>query len=293
MIISNVIGGLGNQMFQSAAGHALAKTKGQAPHLLDMSSFSDYRLHNGFELARVFAGPFFLAQKKDVHRVLGWRAYLPVRRVLMRRHMDWARGHAFVVEPHFNYWEDLFSVPDDCYLTGYWQSEQYFKRIESIIRQTFAFIHPLSGKNSEVAENILKGQAVSLHIRRGDYVKDAKTNATHGLLSLSYYKTAVAYVAQAIRNPRFFVFSDDIDWARKNLRLEFPCEYIDHNQGAESYRDMQLMSLCDHHIIANSSFSWWGAWLNRRPDKIVIGPKNWFTRPNMLGDLFPQGWTIL
>ena len=292
MIVVNVIGGLGNQMFQYAAGQALAQTKGQ-PLLLDICSFADYRLHNGFELARVFIGPFVLAQKQDIRRMLGWRAWSFARRVLMRRHMAWARGKSFVLEPHFHYWEGLFAVPEDCHLAGYWQSESYFKHIETTIRQAFVFKHPLTGKNAEVAAQIAKGNAVSLHIRRGDYAKDPKTHVTHGLLPLSYYQMAVMRVTQAIGNPRFFVFSDDIDWARKNLRLDSLCEFIDHNQGIDSYRDMQLMSLCDHHIIANSSFSWWGAWLNTRAEKIVIAPKKWFANRLDTQDLYPQGWVKL
>lgn len=292
MVLSKIIGGLGNQMFQYAAGRALAETKGQLL-LLDISNFAGYRLHNGFELSRVFVGPFVLAQKQDIRCVLGWRAWPPIPHVLMQRHMAWARGTFFMLEPHFHYWEGFFSVPDDCYLAGYWQSERYFKHIETTIRRAFAFKHSLTGKNAEVAAQIAKGNAVSLHIRRGDYAKDPKAHATHGLLPLSYYQMAVIHVAQAIDNPRFFVFSDDIDWARMNLRLDFPCEYIGHNQGADSYRDMHLMSLCDHHIIANSSFSWWGAWLNSDPDKIVVAPKKWFANANDVSDIFPPGWVVL
>lgn len=292
MIVTEVIGGLGNQMFQYAAGQALGEEKGQ-PLLMDMSGFTGYRLHNGFELNHVFIGPFAMAKKKDIRRMLGWRAPSFARRVLKRRYMAWARGTSFVLEPHFHYWKGFFSVPDDCYLAGYWQSERYFKHIETAIRQAFAFKHPLTGKNAEVAAQIAKGNAVSLHIRRGDYAKDPKTHAAHGLLSLSYYQMAVTHLAQAIGNPRFLVFSDDIDWARKNLQLDFSCEFIGHNQGTESYRDMQLMSLCDHHVIANSSFSWWGAWLNPNPDKIVLAPKKWFANANDVSDIFPPGWVVL
>ena len=193
-------------------------------------------------------------------------------------------------EPHFHYWKEFFSAPEKCYAVGYWQSERYFKSVETSIRQAFSFKIPLDGKNTEVADKISKGNAVSLHIRRGDYANDQATHAVHGLLPMRYYQMAVTHAAQFLESPRFFVFSDDIGWARANLNLNYSCEFIDHNRGADSYRDMQLMSLCDHHIIANSSFSWWGAWLNPDPGKIVIAPKEWFANANDVSDLFPSGW---
>ena len=129
--------------------------------------------------------------------------------------------------------------------------------------------------------------AVSLHVRRGDYVSDPKTKAILGVCSLDYYRAAIAHIAERIESPAFFVFSDDIAWAKANLEIPFPCEYVDHNQGQQSYNDMHLMSLCKHHIIANSSFSWWGAWLNPRKDKIVIAPENWFANNEDAKDLIP------
>lgn len=138
------------------------------------------------------------------------------------------------------------------------------------------------------------GTAVSLHVRRGDYVSDARTHAAHGLCSIDYYRAAVRYIIDRVEAPEFFVFSDDIAWARGNLDISHPCHYLDHNRGAESYNDMRLMSLCHHHIIANSSFSWWGAWLNPRDDKIVVAPARWFASGNRrLDDLFPPGWVTL
>lgn len=135
---------------------------------------------------------------------------------------------------------------------------------------------------------------MSLHVRRGDYVSDARTHATLGVCSLDYYRAAVRYIADHVEAPEFFVFSDDIAWAQANLELGHPCHYVDHNRGAESYNDMRLMSLCRHHIIANSSFSWWGAWLNPRADKVVVAPARWFAGGNrVVDDLFPPGWVRL
>jgi hypothetical protein len=135
--------------------------------------------------------------------------------------------------------------------------------------------------------------AISLHVRRGDYANNPKTKATHGLCSLDYYQASVRQMAQKVARPHFFIFSDDMEWVQGNLKIDFPCVFVEHNRGAESYNDMRLMSLCKHHIIANSSFSWWGAWLNPNMEKIVIAPRKWFASQTAVPDLFPAGWIIL
>jgi hypothetical protein len=125
-------------------------------------------------------------------------------------------------------------------------------------------------------------------------VADPKTRAVLGPCSLDYYRSAARHVAERVATPEFFVFSDDIAWARDNLDIAFPCHFIDDNRGMESYNDMRLMSLCRHHILANSSFSWWGAWLNPRADKIVVAPGRWFVGgERRVDDLVPQGWVTL
>ena len=135
--------------------------------------------------------------------------------------------------------------------------------------------------------------AVSLHVRRGDYLSNPKSKAAHGTCSPEYYRAAIRHMAEVTKQPCFFVFSDDMDWVRQHLQIDYECQYIEHNSGTESYNDMRLMSLCRHHIIANSSFSWWGAWLNQRTDKIVIAPQQWFMNDNVTQDLYPQGWVKL
>jgi hypothetical protein len=292
MIISNIIGGLGNQMFQFAAARALSLARTEAL-LLDIYGFSGYGLHQGFELHRVFDCQVKIANERDIHRILDWQFPPLIRRIVRRPAMAVFRRDAFVVEPHFHYWSALNQVPSDCYLTGYWQSEKYFQAYAATIRADFSFKQAMMQKNAELADKISGVTAISLHVRRGDYVKNLKTAANHGLCSLDYYRSAIKYVAERVDTPFFFVFSDDPVWVKENLQIDFPCRYIDHNQGAESYNDMRLMSLCKHHIIANSSFSWWGAWLNARNDKIVIAPKKWFANANDVSDLFPEGWVTL
>lgn len=263
MVKTKLIGGLGNQMFQYAAGRSLATQHG-VPLACDVRAFEDYPLHNGFELAKVFTGDFPTTQLGSEHHV---------------------------VEPHFHYWSGFWGCPRDCYLEGYWQSEKYFHSISDVLRDNFTFRHSYEGQNELIASLIAKFESVSIHIRRGDYVSNPETHAFHGVLPLAYYQTAVQFMLDHLANPVFFVFSDDPEWALKNLKLQQETHVITGNAGAYSYKDMQLMSECHHQIIANSSFSWWGAWLNRNPDKVVVAPRQWFATDQLdTADLIPQAW---
>lgn len=290
MIISNILGGLGNQMFQYAAGRALA-LRNMTELRLDISGFEDYDLHQGFELQNLFSCPAAIASPGDVRQILGWQSSSIARRVLMRPRFSTLRRRSLVVEPHFDFWTGLFAAPPDCYIYGYWQSEKYFADHSGRIRDDFAFRIPLDERNREIAERMESSNSVSLHVRRGDYANNPKTLAVHGLCSLDYYHAAVKFVSERADSPKFFIFSDDIPWAMENLKLSG--EFIGHNHGEESYKDMQLMSLCRHHIIANSSFSWWGAWLNPEPQKIVIAPAKWFADGRAVDDLIPENWVRL
>jgi hypothetical protein len=225
--------------------------------------------------------------------LLGWQCGKLARRVLARRSFAALRRKEWVMEPQFGYWPEFESIPDHCCLSGYWQSEKYFKRYESAIRGEFAFRHPLDARNAELAAEIGSVSAVSLHVRRGDYSSNPKTRAIHGLCSLEYYRAAIEHIAKRVELPCFFVFSDDIGWARDHLDVGFRCSFIGHNQGERNFVDMHLMSLCKHHIIANSSFSWWGAWLNPDPEKTVIAPRRWFANDTPTGDLIPEEWVRL
>lgn len=289
MIISHLIGGLGNQMFQYAAGRALSLER-HVPLYLDVKDFAGYALHNGYELDRIFNIKAQLAGNDELKKVLGWRAYSPIRKKLYRPQLTKLRGNRMFVDTQFSSWRQINEVPNDCYLMGNWQTEHYFDKVREIVRADFLFKLPAVGRNAELAGKINNSTAVSLHVRRGDYVVNPATQAFHGLCSLDYYRRAIDYVTNRVANPEFFIFSDDISWARENLHLEYSCHYVDHNKGDESYNDMRLMSLCKHHIIANSSFSWWGAWLNSRLDKIVVAPRRWVLSDFDASDIIPSAW---
>jgi hypothetical protein len=292
MIISHILGGIGNQMFQYAAGRSLSLNLND-DYFLDLNDFDRYRLHHGFELKRVFDLTIRPAKSSHVYSTLGLRSLSLTRKFLRIKLLRAFRGQHFIVEPHFNFWPEFFDIKSNGYLQGYWQSEKYFKQIESTIRKDFSFKLPLVGQNKSIANKISKVNAISLHIRRGDYVSDAKTRQVMSLLDESYYLDAISYITTKIQDPVFYIFSDDMDWVKQNITINYPKVYVEHNSGVDSYIDMQLMSLCKHHIIANSSFSWWGAWLNPTQNKIVIAPEKWFQNNNNDADLIPEGWVRL
>jgi Glycosyl transferase family 11 len=232
---------------------------------------------------------YLIATIDDLKVVLGWQSSKLAQRVLKRLKLKSSRFKSYVVEPGFNYWPDIRGLLGDIYLDGYWQSEQYFAQYADKIREDFTFKLQLSNQNAVITKQISQENSVSLHVRRGDYVTNSK-NAFIGVCSLDYYQTAVEQIKMQVDKPVFFIFSDDINWVKDNLSLDDKAVLISHNLGSESYNDMRLMSLCSHNIIANSSFSWWGAWLNANPNKIVIAPKQWFASKLDDSDLVPSAW---
>ena len=276
MIVTRLNGRLGNQMFQYAAARGLAERLG-VPVALDTREVT---ARGEGVLTRVFdleiAAPDHLppARKARPLAYLAWR--VAGGRPPFRR--EQGLGYNVAIEGY----------GDGSYLHGYWQSERYFDHIADRIRRDFAFPRIADTRNAEMAERIGKTDAVSLHVRRGDYVAlDA-----HGLCNQAYYESALARIIEGMQaEPTVFVFSDDPDWARENLPL--PCRkvVVDFNAGAADFEDMRLMSLCDHNIIANSSFSWWGAWLNTNPAKRVAGPARWFGDAGLQNpDILPPDW---
>ncbi|WNC33617.1 MULTISPECIES: alpha-1,2-fucosyltransferase [unclassified Thermosynechococcus] len=290
MIFVNLIGGLGNQMFQYAVGRALSMTRG-VPLRLDISDFASYQLHQGFELHRVFCCEAPIASLEDLKSVLGWWGVPKIRRAIANLQLSALCKGRLILEPHYHYWEQIHSIPSTAYLQGYWQSEKYFSEIADVLREDFKFRQPLSEINAQWADKITQCHSISLHIRRGDYVSNPMTHKVHGVCQLDYYYRAIEYITSLIDDPVFFVFSDEAEWAKSNLEISHPVYYVENNTGQESYNDMRLMSLCRHHIIANSTFSWWGAWLNNSPEKIVIAPQKWFaTSDKDDSDLIPKTW---
>ncbi len=288
MIIVRLQGGLGNQMFQYAAGRTIAH-RNRVPLKLDMSSFEEekarvYRLST-LNVLEDFATP------DDFEKVFPRR-----RRVLARAWVEIRKRRAYEARPFVHERSPAFDpailrARNNTYLVGYWQSERYFAEIADLIRREFTPRVELPGLDADLSQEIDATNSVSLHVRRGDYVSNPIAAAMHGALPLSYYSRALTLMGERVENPRVFVFSDDIPWARANLESHLPLCFVEQKGPDADIADMWLMSRCKHHIIANSSFSWWGAWLNPRPDKVVVAPEPWFTDPKRdPTDIVPEGW---
>jgi hypothetical protein len=247
-------GGLGNQMFEYALVLAL-RQRGYSPKI-DISYYDFFKMHNGYELNRVFGIEENTINKQGLH-------------MLWLRTLHKFRPKSLYQVDSYQYNEEVFCTPKP-YIFGYWQNENYFLNIENEVRKLFKF-REIDEKNRTIAEKMHNCCSVSLHIRRGDYAKFGMT-----LIGKEYYRKAIEYVKYKVESPFFYVFSDDAQEANgivKNMGINY--DLISHNHGSESFKDMYLMSQCKHNIIANSSFSWWGAWLNYRNDKVVVAPKHW------------------
>ncbi len=289
-IITHLIGGLGNQMFQYAAGYALSR-RFNAHLKFDISDFSNYSLHNGLELVKVFNCPLESASQQEIKAILG--RTININFLDRIKFLAYARLYPQHILIDRYRPEDELKINVPLYIKGYWQNEKYFKDYSQDIRKIFSFRSEMNDQNLSTLERILQGNSISMHVRRGDYITNPKAAAELGSTPMSFFRSAISYMTRKVASPRFFVFSDDIDWARSNLNTGWPTEYIENNHGSFSFFDMQLMSQCRHHIITNSSFSWWGAWLNPDPEKIVIGPQKWFANPKRLYNPSPPEWVLL
>ncbi len=286
MIIVKLIGGLGNQMFQYATGRRLAHELG-VDLKLDISGFNASQSRR-YDLSVFNIQEDFISGQELVTLV-------PAKSGKFRRLMNCFIRDSILVEKGrveelalcFN--PKVLTLSDGSYLDGYWQCEKYFIDIKEILKVEFQMKTAQDGKNKELAEMIASTDSVSIHVRRGDYLSAA--HQTHGLCDLNYYKSAVQLLLKTIARPSFFIFSDDIAWCREHLNLQHPTVFVDHNAPDNAFEDLRLMSQCKHNIIANSSFSWWAAWLNQHKDKIVIAPSTWFISKQFDGrDIVPSAW---
>lgn len=292
MIIVKLIGGLGNQMFQYAAGRYLAY-KCKTELKLNIRGFKNYTLRNydlnHFNIIENFATSLDLCR-------ISPPSGRPVVKIFKHiiRDISQMQSIEYIKEKDYSFQQNFLKLPDNVYLDGYWQSEKYFLYIEDIIRQEFSIVNPLTSISQDIADQIKDCESISIHVRRGDYVSNTNTNNVHGTCGVDYYSNAIDLIHKRVENPCFFIFSDDPEWACSNIKPDAPTTYVRHNDYSKDYEDIFLMSMCKHNIIANSSFSWWGAWLNRNPDKIVIAPKKWFNSKDMnTHDLLPKKWQKL
>jgi hypothetical protein len=288
MIIVKLIGGLGNQMFQYSLGRSLSLRINEE-FKLDITGFDTYKLHSyslgNFNIVENFATddeirPFLKYRRKPGRK---WFLY---NRIISNR-------SKYATDELFHFQEHLLSLKN-VYLDGYWQSEKYFKDFEDTIRNDFTTKGELKNKDAEVARQISETNAVSVHIRRGDYVSNPVNVSFYGSFGPEYYAEAERILSEKVGKPHFFVFSDDPKWVKENIIFKHDTTYVNHNDTTKNFNDLHLMSLCKHHIIPNSSFGWWGAWLDKNPNKIVIAPKQWFQKPSVnTKDVIPDTWITI
>jgi hypothetical protein len=286
MIVIQLKGGLGNQMFQYAFGRALS-----IKHNVQLGLDSSQYYYNETDPPRSYGLQIFsldpslkLVNNENLHR----RSIL--QRISNRLSNSFKLPNIFpgniIYESQYH---DEIEKIDQKMFIGYWQSEKYFKNVESMIRADFTFTPKALKSMSDLIQSITANNSISIHVRRGDYVG----NTTHPVCSLKFYQDSVHFCNSQVQNPLYFIFSDDISWAKENLMIEGKHHYISANRGKNDYVDLFLMSKCKHNIIANSSFSWWGGWLNDYHEKIVVAPRKWFNSDelnNEHSDLLPDTW---
>jgi hypothetical protein len=289
MIIVRLTGGLGNQLFQYAMGRATSLRTGYPLYLdtrfISKNSTRVYSLDK-FKIAGK------LASEKDYYlmKPRNNQIYLRLKHILKNR----------LFPPHWRYWityhEPVFNdammrIRGPAVIKGYWQDERYFRDYEAVIRKDLVLYENPSVQQMNLMDKMRSTISVSMHIRRGDYAHEQFIDR-FGILRLEYYKKAMKYIQTQIEEPTFYVFADDMEWAKNNIDFD-NVVFLDFNGLDQGVEDLQLMSSCRHHIIANSTFSWWGAWLNPDPNKIVIAPKPWFKSVNDNHNPVPDHWINL
>src|SRR5665213_1966567 len=284
MIYVRLMGGLGNQMFQYAVGRELAVTRGVGL-VLDKSHYLNQPKD---EVPRTYELDCFDLPAKQTEKAIETVGERPTLE------QKFSRKPVLIQEKAFNFDPEVIKAPKNCLLVGYWQSEKYFINHAAQIRQDFTFIKQLSPTRNELSKQIAQtANSVGLQVRRSDFANHVISSQFHGLVPMDYYQKAVTYLAGKLESPTFFVVSDDSQWCRQNLKLGHPTVFVDHVPDT-GHEDMNLLSQCQHQIIANSSFGWWAAWLNKYEQKVIIAPKNWFKADNVnTADLLPETWVKL
>jgi len=287
MKIVNIFGGLGNQMFQYALMLALEKRYGE-DIFADTHYMDDYTRHYGIELEKIFPISLKLASKDDIKRL---SYYVDTYNV--HKYMRWLRikKSATLMEILSKPYHDDVFTEKDCYYDGYWQNSKYFEDISDEVKECFKFKLPLDKRNENLKSALLSNESVGIHIRRGDYIKKKRYR---GICNVEYYKNAINRINEKAKNPKFYIFSNDHTWCKENL-IELLKEnsyvFVDWNNGINSYKDMQLMTHAKYLILANSSFSWWAAYLNQQA-KMICAPKQWFNCNPPLPILLDE-WTLI
>ncbi len=298
MIVTKLMGGLGNQMFQYAAAKSIS-LKNNTELFLDLNFLLDRTPHENFTFRdfdlSIFNATYKIADKALTEHFLGSDNSFKNIAIKVKKKIS-NKNFYYYHEPFFHFNPDFYQLKDNYYLEGYFQSEKYFSDNASIIRNDFIIQHPISKKTQSLLSEIqADNNSVCLNVRRGDFVSNPLMAAEHGLLGLDYYHSAVHELMQIEKNITLYIFSDDVEWCANNLKFDVPAIFIDHTYAGEKFSTyLLLMKTCHHFIIPNSTFGWWAAWLGDYSDKIVIAPKNWFKdKSRNTKDVLPALWRKL
>ena len=281
MIITKIKGGLGNQLFQYAVGRAVALHH-KVPLKLDTTIFETYKLHNGYRLDQ-FAIQAEIAADNEIINLKGRNNVL----FSALRKAGLVKRKSYFKEKRSSYFDASVFKNNSVYLDGYWQNELYFSNIRELLLQELSPNNSMNDLGFAYLDSIKKSNSVSLHVRRGDYVNLKNIN----VLDVDYYMKAAEYIGKNVEKPTFYIFSDDLEWCKSSLTFLGDCIYVERTQ--TEMDDLKLMSFCQHNIIANSSFSWWGAWLNQNPNKTVIAPKDWLLNDPGSSNVILSDWVKL
>lgn len=289
-------GGLGNQLFIYAFCMELRQRGYRTVLFKPYSDDAKAYGHQGYELKKLFQVKEYEDQGSSIaNQLLSFmtRLMMPLPYSVRNRLYEVLGVYTVTVPENFIYYPEVFHFKHKHELfRGTWQSSKYFSHAEEALRKNLVFdVSLLSDKTKEIEADMALCTSVSIHIRRGDYLSQLYANGFAGVCTEDYYSRAIDYIRQKVENPVFFVFTDDQDWVRDNFKVG-DARYVFHNTGKDSWQDMYLMSRCHHQIIANSSFSWWGAWLNQHEDKLVVAPRLWW-RMFDKDDVVPEGWVRL
>ena len=303
MIITRLTGGLGNQMFQYAAGLALASAR-RTVCKLDVSWFREYpeyEAHNRYDLSCLNLTEQFATQEEierargvALTRVERW-SVAAARRLRFYRY---AARHAPAGHWHrpatFAYYPEFWDQPDGTYLDGMFQSEKFFGAAAAALRRHFSPRYPSPPALLALGEQIGRGPSVAVHFRRGDYVRNPIFSREMGVLPIGYYERAVRALQERHSGLTWYIFSDDIEAVAREFTPPGPHVFVRTAPSDQPYEKIRLMSRCDHAIIGNSTFAWWGAWLNAAPARTVIAPDPWFAASANDGrDVVPETWLRL
>ena len=294
MILVNLFGGLGNQMFQYAFGDTINHETGiEVKYTID--TFRYYESKRSFLLNDVFNLDLPIANTKDVIECIGWKRQHPlIRRLLATNKFPKLRASNFFVDCDITSSELLYKyTSNNSYYYGHWCSEKYFKNNRERILDRFVFCNGMDQVTRLIVDEIMKKESIAVHVRRGDYLTSKKHSKLYNIIEKNYYLEAIEWMRNRVPEAKIFVFSDDIDWANTHIVQAVDNAKLVSNKMNADYIDMQLISLCSHQIISNSTFSWWAAWLNKNKNKKVIAPNKWYLHSeNNIDDLIPNSWKL-